>query len=334
MERLSSADIENARRLCALTNSFYRAQASSFSDTRRDPWPGWRRCLDAAGLAAGESPEAGDPQRVGEPQRAGDPQRTSGDPLRVGNPQRASGEPGARIDSHGAAGPRPLVVLDLGCGNLRFERFLCDALPEAPFVFHAVDACDELAALAEHALPADRAHVLYQGFDACAALAEGRSLAGALEVADRSCDLAVAFGFMHHVPLAVWRAEVLRALVRKVRPGGFVAASFWRFMESPKLARKAVRETARAASELPGALPHLCEGDHLLGWQGKPGAFRYCHHFSDDEIDALVRSVAPAANPIAAFRADGAPGNLNSYVVLRVETAPSGSSTNLGKMNN
>lgn len=60
------------------------------------------------------------------------------------------------------------------------------------------------------------------------------------------------------------------------------------------------------------------EGDYLLGWRNTPGAYRYCHSFSDEETDSLVASVADKAKCVARFRADGRTGNLNEYLVLQV----------------
>ena len=39
-----------ARRLCALTNSFYASHADSFSATRQGAWQGWQRCLETVGI--------------------------------------------------------------------------------------------------------------------------------------------------------------------------------------------------------------------------------------------------------------------------------------------
>ena len=57
-------------------------------------------------------------------------------------------------------------------------------------------------------------------------------------------------------------------------------------------------------------------GDFVLGWQDRPGAYRYCHHFSAAEIDRLVDAV-PEARLVARFGADGRTGTLNEYLVLR-----------------
>ena len=208
-----------------------------------------------------------------------------------------------------------LRVLDVACGNLRFERYLADALPDRVLSGYAVDNCDPLVEAGERSEFGPLSRMVFQNLDAIERLSAG-CLRESLEAPDASCDLAVSFGFMHHVPLERWRAELLRALIAKVRPGGFVAVSFWRFLNSDKLARKAQETTGRALDEL--GLPELPPNDYLLGWQDTQGLYRYCHHFDEQEIERLLAAVADSAELVSRFEADGKTGNLNEYVVLRV----------------
>lgn len=211
---------------------------------------------------------------------------------------------------------KPLRVLDLACGNLRFERYLADALPCKMLSGYAVDNCDPLVEAGERNESDALSRMSFQNLDAIERLSVG-CLRESLEAPDASCDLAVSFGFMHHVPLECWRAELLRALIAKVRPGGFVAVSFWRFLNSDKLERKAKETTSRARAEL--GIPELPPNDYLLGWQDTQGLYRYCHHFDEPEIEWLVAAVADSADLVSRFEADGKTGNLNEYVVLRVK---------------
>ena len=211
---------------------------------------------------------------------------------------------------------KPLRVLDLACGNLRFERYLADALPCKMLSGYAVDNCDPLVEAGERNESDALSRMSFQNLDAIERLSAG-CLREALEAPDASCDLAVSFGFMHHVPLERWRVELLRALIAKVRPGGFVAVSFWRFLNSDKLARKAEETTSRARAEL--GIPELSPNDYLLGWQDTQGLYRYCHHFDEPEIERLLAMVADSADLVSRFEADGKTGNLNEYVVLRVK---------------
>ena len=209
-----------------------------------------------------------------------------------------------------------LRMLDVACGNLRFERYLADALPGRMLSGWAVDNCEPLVEAGERSEFGPLSRIAFQNLDVIERLSGGR-LWESLEAPDASRDLAVSFGFMHHVPLECWRAELLRALVAKVRPGGFVAVSFWRFLNSDKLARKAQETTIRARAEL--VIPELPPNDYLLGWQDTQGLYRYCHHFDEQEIERLLAAMADSAELVSRFEADGKTGNLNEYVVLRVK---------------
>ena len=270
-------DVQTARFLSEMTSDFYRRFGASFSQTRRAAWPGWERCLQLAGEALPDD--------------------------------------------------RPTELLDLACGNLRFEAFLAEALPGRAIEAWAVDDCEALVregsqpAAGEGAPAAPTAPgaastavgLHFQRLDVPGLLLAGESLPAALEAP--VCDLSVCFAFLHHLPLPEQRAAVLEALVEKTRPGGCVAVSFWRFLDDEDFAAKVRAEHEQAAREL--ELPPLDEGDRVLGWQGEPGAHRYCHSFSEREIDELADVVAPRAEEVARFRADGRNGRMNSYLVLR-----------------
>jgi hypothetical protein len=103
--------------------------------------------------------------------------------------------------------------------------------------------------------------------------------------------------------------------VRQTRPGGHAIVSFWQFLNDGGLARKAHASHERAIKEL--GLGKLDDGDFLLGWKDLPGAYRYCHSFSDTEIDHLAASITPEATVLSRFPSDGRTNTLNTYLVLR-----------------
>jgi len=220
-------------------------------------------------------------------------------------------------------------------------------LPEVPLTFYAVDNCDELVP--------QMSNVTYQSLDILAELMKGRypmeltrgqyptelkerqyptelsevqypteysegwHLNDSLEAP--ACDISVSFGFMHHIPLHNHRAEVLSTLIGQTRPSGLVIISFWQLLNDEGLSNKAQLTHEEALRDLRSqglALADLGEGDFLLGWENKPGAYRYCHSFSDAEIDKLVESVAGRATVVSRFMADGRTGNLNTYLILKV----------------
>lgn len=302
---------EFACELCRLNERFYESQSASFSATRASSWEGWGRVAEAARSLLGGA------------------------------------------DAHVAGSL--LRVFDVACGNLRFERFLASEFPDAELRCVAVDNCEELlpvdlpdgvrfkrmdvmdklrrgrlfATWGEGADPATEGvgrvamhDAVDGGFFCCDSAAVDACEGSGPDMLKRDFfDLAVCFGFLHHVPLEAWRTQLLDALIDAARPGGLVVVSLWRFMDNARLAEKARRTTAEALERLgwQDRADELDAGDFLLGWQNVPGAYRYCHSFSDADVDALAATDVsnPQASLVARFRADGRTHDLNEYLIFR-----------------
>ncbi len=282
-------DIETAQRLNEATRDFYAANAASFSSTRERPWEGWRRLARHVGNAIDHM--AASRKAASEPRSAG-------------------------RDSE------PFRVLDVGCGNMRFERFLAEEFPGQPFAFACMDSCP---ALAGEGLRQDAA---FQEADVMELIRKG-DMEGMLDdmTATSSFHLSVAFGLMHHVPLDGWRRDLLRALVGHTAPGGIAAVAFWQFAKNPKLREKVERTTAEGCAKL-GIGLDVNEGDYLLGWQGSADRLRFCHSFSDEEVDSLADEAQRlGASVVDSYSADGPDGMSNRYVVLRCGRSSRATST-------
>lgn len=209
------------------------------------------------------------------------------------------------------SGEKP-SVLDVGCGNLRFSRFLRDEAGIVPAKYFAVDNCKPLV---ESGNTGDHVSELaFIELDVIKSLLDN-TLSSELTVP--ACDLVVAFGFLHHVPGVDKRLQLLRTLLEKTKPGGFVCVSFWQFMNSQKLAAKAQETTAQGLRALGIDASELEEHDYLIGWQDKANTWRYCHHFSQEELDELLGSLGSDVHVCAQFSADGKDNNLNRYVILQ-----------------
>lgn len=203
-----------------------------------------------------------------------------------------------------------LRVLDVACGNLRFERFLAEQMPATELSCLAVDDTPELADDAS-AIRGVRTRTV----DVLEALLDGRDpLDGA-----GTFDLTACFGFLHHVPGGNLRRALLDTLVRHTCADGIIALSLWQFMDDPRLARKA-RAAEEAMREQGFPVDALDADDHFLGWQDSIQPVRYCHHFSEAEIDALSARLSQCgAREIDRFSADGRSGTLNRYLICQIE---------------
>lgn len=187
----------------------------------------------------------------------------------------------------------PASVLDVACGNMRFKTFLNQSLSK-DFAYLGIDSCAEL-------VPSSEAR-FFKHIDL---LSQPLDPLGQFH-------FVACFGFLHHVPTVQRRKELLDYLFSCTAPGGTLALSFWQFARNDKLLSKAL-STTESGCEALGI--ELDENDYLLGWQNEPGRYRYCHSFTDAEIDDLI--ACTDINPVDRFRADGKSGNLNTYVVLR-----------------
>lgn len=326
-------DLRVADMLRQLNNDFYSRCALSFSETRQAPWEGWRACAPYLAEACRPVAAAGEGSGLGGAAVA---------------TERVDRDGGGDVAGDACA---ELRLLDLACGNGRFEAFLAGALPGAEVRALALDSCDALLSEARAAgvrfrrfdalealirdEPWDAALALPAGFGPSVAACDGEAAqlpasaspaAPRLSVSPARFDAAVSFGFFHHIPSADLRERALRALVGAVRPGGVVIASLWRFLDDERLAAKAARSHPDALAALAPAVrqdlgldlaAQLEEGDRFLGWQGASGLWRYCHSFSEEEIDRLADAVADVACEVARFRSDGKSGRLNAYLIVR-----------------
>lgn len=204
--------------------------------------------------------------------------------------------------------PRPLRVLDVGCGNGRFASFLAQSLREG-FEYVGVDASEGLLARARaRQLGAGPARFLRA--DWALAPPERALPPGAFS-------LVVIFGVLHHVPGAARRRALLEAAGRRLAPGGVLALTAWRFQASPRLrARLVTWEEYNRGAARPVDPARLEPGDQLLRWgERESGGVRYCHFADDAETDRLGAGLG--LEQLVAYCADGRNGDLNRYLVLR-----------------
>jgi len=192
----------------------------------------------------------------------------------------------------------PRSVLDVGCGNGRFGALLARRLPDTRYV--GIDASPELLAECERRLPqlpSDTEIVQGDFIEEPGCLPAG------------PFDAVVLFGVLHHVPGRGRRGALLDELASRVRPGGSLVATRWRFGDFKRFdnLRLSWSGTDVDRSELE-------PGDTLLEFDGGEVP-RYCHHVDGAEADGLATSLSLPC--VLRFRADGREGELNEYMIWR-----------------
>lgn len=127
------------------------------------------------------------------------------------------------------------IVLDLGCGNGRWSRYLSPKVGR----IEAIDPSDAIfSAAATHS---DLPNVRW-------------SQAGveAIPFADDAFDLVVCLGVLHHVPDT---AEALHKMVRKVKPGGHVLIYLYYALENRGFIYRSLFSITEVLRKLVQALP-------------------------------------------------------------------------------
>ncbi len=262
-------DSSTVSRLNAINHAFYATVADDFDQTRGTAWPGWKRLL---------------------------PYLTT-----------------------------PLSVLDVGCGNARFALFLHDNLLTLPTEPTSDSTLPPDSVLPSESVLGTRHPVLslsYTGLDSSPALLDhartaltGKdNLTFTLEQRDiienppdaGDYDLVVLLGVLHHIPGYAQRQTFMSQLAARVKPGGLLVFTAWRFYEYERF-----RERVTPWSDD----LHVEANDYLLDWRRGAVSLRYCHYTDDTEHDALV--AATGLTEIETFRADGQGGTANRYSVLQ-----------------
>jgi SAM-dependent methyltransferase len=197
-----------------------------------------------------------------------------------------------------ASQPQPLRVLDVGCGNGRFGRFLGKHLT-VPIHYHGVDNNPDLLA---------RAAADLRNYPLITPVLEQVDVVEHV-LPTGKYDLVTLFGVLHHVPSANQRQLLLRSLAERVGNGGILAFTAWCFYEYDRFRERIVAWADHHEREF---------GDYLLDWRRGHAAnsiLRYCHYIDEAEQDALI--TASGLHEIDRFRADGHTDNINRYSILR-----------------
>jgi SAM-dependent methyltransferase len=188
--------------------------------------------------------------------------------------------------------PPPLRVLDVGCGNGRFARFLLGR--GLPFDYTGVDFSPSL---------------LEQAFGIPGQFVQSDlSQVNALDGLD-DYDLIVCLSTLQHIPGHTNRQRLLSEIARHLAAAGRIITANWQFLRSERQRRK-IRPWAEA-----GIDPARVEtDDYLLSWERSGSGLRYAAHLDE----TVTRELAAAAELtiVEQFLSDGREGDLNLYTIM------------------
>ncbi len=198
--------------------------------------------------------------------------------------------------------PTVCQVLDLGCGNGRFARFLDQRLQQVRYL--GLDASVELLDIARRqSTGLARTQVEFRQVDLSKAGWEGA-------VASSGWDAVVCLAALHHIPGLAQRSAFVDAAARLLSPGGVLILSTWRFSHSARMRRKILPWTA-----VDLAADSVETGDYLLDWRQEGVGYRYVHEVDEAEIEMLAAQ--SGLRVVEQYHADGREGDLSLYAVLR-----------------
>lgn len=226
-------------------------------------------------------------------------------------------------------------LLDLACGNLRFETYLKTRLLKADtanfryprrLLGIASDICMTLSQNFAWCEEDERLKIVRHTCDIQSTLLHNSSLTQVLPQAQEGFELVVSFGFMHHLASAQLRLRFLQECAQLLRTHGILCISLWSFMSETSFHKKAKHATDSACIRYPELKQELEAHDYFLGWSHNYETLRYCHHFDEAEvhnISAQLRASFQERYPeeqlhqLALWQADGKNSKLNYYLAFQ-----------------
>jgi SAM-dependent methyltransferase len=185
-------------------------------------------------------------------------------------------------------------VLDVGCGNGRFLSFLRENNDN--FNYLGIDHSSNFITECQNKLADENSY--FMRFD----IANDDFT----KIAYEKYDLILLIAVLHHFPGNSNRLELIKQLSELLNPNGIIILTFWDFM----------RENRMQSRIFPWSLSNfdkkdLEEGDHLLKWSDSTDTQRYCHYFSEEEKQSIIRN--SHLRPLARYTSDSD----NTYVIMQ-----------------
>jgi SAM-dependent methyltransferase len=183
-------------------------------------------------------------------------------------------------------------ILDVGCGNGRFGRYLIDRGILADYT--GVDF-NEPFLTSTSDVPGDYYH---------RDLSQPACLSGLGEF-----DFILSLSTLQHIPGRTNRERLLREMRDHLRPGCYMALANWQF---PGNSRQ--RHKIQPWPTIGLAASDVEEGDYLLSWGRGGQSVRYVAHLDAEAISRMANVID--LRIVNQFYSDGREGDMNLYIIL------------------
>lgn len=202
---------------------------------------------------------------------------------------------------------KKIRILDLGCGNGRFYKFLkseyCGEIE-----YFGVDSSKGL-------IDEAKSNFAEANFEVGDFLEKnGRWFGGSLDSGGTHLgdfgvaagfDVVAAFGVMHHIPSEKLRIQFISDMVEQLSDGGLLVLTFW------------TKQPQEVNCKVDTGVV-LEESDFIVRWGREERKFRYLHTFDQKELEQVKRSALKLGlELISEFSSDGKSGDSNVYLVWR-----------------
>jgi SAM-dependent methyltransferase len=221
-------------------------------------------------------------------------------------------------------------VLDLGCGDGRVGRAVAGGAARFRS-YLGVDTSERLLGIARSGPAAPRVPIVSGVPDAPRGESAAMRSAGpeldspaplafasadlsdvawrrSLALADGSFDTILSFSVLQHLPSSELRRRHLSEMRLLLREGGRIGVSVWNFLHLERFRGRIVPWADAGIDE--GAVE---PGDLLLEWREGGRGIRYVHHFTPEELSAVLREAGFAVEET--YRSDGETGDLGVYAL-------------------